>query len=792
MFVGLFVGSVVTYLLSRYAKGLPYTVVVFLVGVFASIIDVYSNNSLLGDSFHIWLDIPAELILFVFLPALLFGESMTLNPHHVGRSFSACVLLAGPGALIGMYLMAALAYYAFPYGWSWNLCCIFGAILCATDPVAVVALLHRVNASQQLTMLIVGEALLNDGSALVLFNMYYLALKGFEAALDPGNVIAYFLKVIFVSPIFGMLMGGVTVGGISIANRRLEKEDKTIQMSLTIVCAYLSFFVGEEVLGVSGVICCCAAGFTISLLGTPLILDHDTMSSVWEAIEWIGNTLLFLLAGLIIGNRAILYANAIDFGFIIVTYFFVVLVRVALIVMFFPLLANYGQKISVREAVFIVWAGLRGGVSLALALVLEHSAGIGEVDVSESEGHRVALFVGGFAAMTLVINAVSSSSLLSVLELVKKTSEDQQIIFKYVRERLRRRVLRELLDMSGTLQYYDFDHVVQFCSILEGASRPDPLSEESLEESMSGKMFSSPSPLKVLRKTASEDTLYATIDFGTLTRNPQSDVIEVLLYRVRFAFLEVVRHSYWRQIKEGKLPRKSPAAMLLLYSIDIGFDTVHTPGLQDWDQLNTAANINQASRSWRSYSIHELFSRDRVETAVFILLSFIEAHEEAQKKIPYYMGATELADTPEEAMVVLESQQNVDVARRRLNDISLDILGYYHSKQAARRLLHIQQEMIEDIRSEGILTESDASTLLKEIQKDLSKLDGENSYWEYLARVTKCGQGVFLHPTDPPVPSAHEANPDPAQDVETLDFKRNLTCNTVVISGHNNSFLLEV
>lgn len=164
--------------------------------------------------------------------------------------------------------------------------------------------------------------------------------------------------------------------------------------------------------------------------------------------------------------------------------------------------------------------------------------------------------------------------------------------------------------------------------------------------------------------------------------------------------------------------------MLLLYSIDIGLDTVNTPGLQDWDQLSRYTNINQRNPSWSAFAIRDLFGGDRIETAVFVLLSFIEAHEEAQRKIPFYLGETEKADTPEEALVVRESQDNVRVARARLNEISLEVLQYYHSKQAARQLLHSEEEMVEELRVEGILQDTDASQLLKEINRDLVKLDG--------------------------------------------------------------------
>ena len=81
--------------------------------------------------------------------------------------FLQSVLLAGPGVVIGAVLMGVFAKFMLPYDWSWNLAMVFGSILSATDPVAVVALLKSAGASPKLTILIVGESLLNDGTAMV-------------------------------------------------------------------------------------------------------------------------------------------------------------------------------------------------------------------------------------------------------------------------------------------------------------------------------------------------------------------------------------------------------------------------------------------------------------------------------------------------------------------------------------------------------------------------------------------------------------------------------------------------
>ena len=261
MFVGLFIGAVITYVLSRAAPNLPYTVVVFVFGILLGLGVEYSDFGVLGESVDMWSLISPHLLLYIFLPALVFGDAMNLNIHHLSITFSSSVLMAGPGSVVGTLLLGACAKVMLPYDWSWNLCFTFGAILCATDTVAVVALLKQANAAPRLTMVVEQESLYNDGAALVLFNLFYDKLL-IDPVLDFSTVdaVSYFIKVVFISPLVGMAFGFGTVIGLSYSNRRLNTNDVTIQVALTFCCAYLSFFVGEFLLHVSGVLCTCTAG----------------------------------------------------------------------------------------------------------------------------------------------------------------------------------------------------------------------------------------------------------------------------------------------------------------------------------------------------------------------------------------------------------------------------------------------------------------------------------------------------------------------------------------------------
>lgn len=188
---------------------------------------------------------------------------------------------------------------------------------------AVVALVKKLGASAKLTYLITGESLLNDATALVLYNMLFslIAVDGeSEVAFTPEGVAIYFLQVVFISPLVGLAFGLASVLCIALLNRRMEKEDTIMQISVSFCCAYMSFFVAEFNLGVSGVLSCCTAGVVLSVLAPALIFEPESMHSVWATIEWTGNTLIFMLAGLIIGRRCIFLFSFFNLGYLILLY----------------------------------------------------------------------------------------------------------------------------------------------------------------------------------------------------------------------------------------------------------------------------------------------------------------------------------------------------------------------------------------------------------------------------------------------------------------------------------------
>ena len=163
LFVFLFLGLIIQKLLGfEYLNKLPYTVVLFVLGM---VISLFKEDQVV----KVWMRIDPVEILFIFLPILIFSDSMGMNWHKVKQSFLQSLLLATTGVVVCAFLIGASFYGIIGLTGkdgtsSFYLAMIFGSILSATDPVAVVALLKDFNVSSRLTMLITGESILNDGN----------------------------------------------------------------------------------------------------------------------------------------------------------------------------------------------------------------------------------------------------------------------------------------------------------------------------------------------------------------------------------------------------------------------------------------------------------------------------------------------------------------------------------------------------------------------------------------------------------------------------------------------------
>lgn len=302
------VGVVLYFLLTRYLHGIPYTCALFVMGIFMGAGAARTGlDDQLTMSIELWRGIPEKVLFVVFLPGLLFKDALEINFHLFQASISQLLIFAFPMVLCGTCLTACVAFYIFPYGWSFMLAMTFGSILSATDPVAVAALLNEVGAPPRLKMHIAGESLLNDGSAVVFYTLFS---NIFLAELDIGLGDDYTVAEGFVA-FLEMSLGAAAVGiayamalitMLRYLERRYDHEETVLQVTSTVTVAYLSFYTSEVVLEMSGVIAVVVCGIVTKAFGGGLIGDSKVMNSFWSLLEHLLNTLLFALGGIVFGT----------------------------------------------------------------------------------------------------------------------------------------------------------------------------------------------------------------------------------------------------------------------------------------------------------------------------------------------------------------------------------------------------------------------------------------------------------------------------------------------------------
>ena len=171
--VGLLAGAILKSILKR--TGFPYTVGLFVFGLLIGLLNRFHYFDFMPrveNAVATVADTNPDFILYVFLPILIFDAAYEMNMHIFKKTLANSTLLAVPGLVVCMLLTAALmisiSLFAPEYtSWTWPLALMFGALISATDPVAVVALLHELGTSKRFSTLVDGESLLNDGTGIV-------------------------------------------------------------------------------------------------------------------------------------------------------------------------------------------------------------------------------------------------------------------------------------------------------------------------------------------------------------------------------------------------------------------------------------------------------------------------------------------------------------------------------------------------------------------------------------------------------------------------------------------------
>lgn len=373
----------------------PFTALLVVLGILLGWLDdVWAPLEPL-QAFHL----SPELVLFVFLPALIFESGFNLDDRQLLKDIVPIFTLAVPALLISTGIVGLGLWWLLDMSPVYAL--LFGALISATDPIAVIALFKELGAPLRLNVLVEGESLLNDATALVVFKVLLgIALVGTMQWQHVGSAIGEFGRVFFGGAAVGFIIGML----LSEAMRFLQSRSAVV--TLTIVMAYAGFIVSEHMLHTSGVMTVVVAAICLGVWGRSRMSQEvaETVRDIWEFIAYVCNTLLFLLVGLSI-EPALLVQHG---WAIMVAILLVLFARGVTIHAMVPVVTRWFRlpAIGSAERHIMWWGGLKGG--LAIAMVLSIPAGVPGRDM------LLAMTVG-VVVFTLLINASTIRPLMKML-----------------------------------------------------------------------------------------------------------------------------------------------------------------------------------------------------------------------------------------------------------------------------------------------------------------------------------------------------------------------------------------
>lgn len=654
----------------------PFTVLLLIIGLALGVANRLGYLEM-ADSISKSIDFAANMdphmLLFIFLPILIFEASYAMDLHTFKKTSTNAILLAVPGILMALGMTAALAIGLGYAGigltdWNWPLALMFGAIVSATDPVAVVALLKELGASKKLGTLIEGESLLNDGTAIVLFMVFFLGITG--QATD-GSPIVEFFRVAFGGLLIGTIFGYIVIYWI-----KHVFNDALVETSLVIASAYLTFFIAEHTFHVSGVLGLVALGLIIGGVGRSRIspqVEHF-MHEFWELAGFIANCLIFLIVGIVVAERSVFNLN--DFLILGIFYLGIHVVRAIVITILYPFMKKAGYGLPLKDAIVVWYGALRGAIGLALALIV---AGVDDKYIPAHIKDQFLFYTAGIVTLTLLVNASTIKYLVSYLGLTKISPAKAQMVNnarQYLRESTSNQIDR--LKADRFIKKSDWSAVEAY------------LPENHQEET-------------------------------------EIDVSEnAAIVELRKRFLEAEKSSYWHQFKDGLL---GPVAVKVLsdnisHLLDEGGNTPLSDRKdleEDWkvpellDKVSSWPVVGDMAKNWYL---------DRMMLSYDCCVSFVLAQEEALKLLESLVRSEK---EDKKILEVLESEINENRIEGQtfLRNLRKNYPGVFKAvstNQAIRSLLSYESKTIERLQKRGRIDGGEASRMLKTIDQRYKQL----------------------------------------------------------------------
>ncbi len=337
---------------------IPYTLLLVVLGFILSFITVAFEieTGIRASNFQ-------DLMLFILLPVLIFEAAFVLDSKLLFKYLPNVLTLTTLGLLISTAVIAIFLYFGINHpGFPFIAALLAGVVISATDPVAVVGQLKQLKAPSDLNVLIEGESLFNDATAIVLFGIILSVALG-QREPDLTSAIAIFCNVFF-----GGILIGIILGYVAALLMRLINISVPHTLVITLLLAYGSFYIAEHLLHVSGIVAVMFSALVFKKSARNELTDvHISLHKLWESLGFIANIFVFVLLGLVFSLNmfiemwlAIVVAIAGAFIARVVAVYTSVWLNCIIL----------GRPINPKYPPIMIWGGLRGAVTIALVLSL--------------------------------------------------------------------------------------------------------------------------------------------------------------------------------------------------------------------------------------------------------------------------------------------------------------------------------------------------------------------------------------------------------------------------------------
>ncbi len=389
----------------------PYTIGLVLVGILLFALGGHFRSLEIMRHIHL----TPNIILYILLPTLVFDAAINIDSRLLMKNLTPVLVLAAPGLVVATLVTGGIIAWLTPLSLGGAM--LFGALISATDPVAVIALFKELGAPKRLTMLVDGESLFNDATAIVAFNIVMgIVIGGAWSASVLSSAAVNFVMVFAGGTLVGALIGYVMIQII-----RMAGNDPLIEIAFSTVVAYAAFILANYYLQLSGVMAAVGAGLVVNYYSatrlTPEVRQY--LKQFWGYASFVANSFIFLMIGLTEEYLAKeMESIPRILGYVGAAVVAIMVSRAAIVFLMVPLLNRMprSEPVDWRNQLVMFWGGLRGALPIGLAVSL----------APDFPGRALIIQLTlGVVLFTLLVQGTTIKGLMKKLKLTEPSLSDR-------------------------------------------------------------------------------------------------------------------------------------------------------------------------------------------------------------------------------------------------------------------------------------------------------------------------------------------------------------------------------